>query len=76
MLGLTTMLNNSGIAMTDNIDVSIIIPVFNAADSIGGLIDEICRETRVNFELIVINDGSTDNTKEIIAAITDPSTLR
>ncbi|WP_225309763.1 glycosyltransferase [Erwinia billingiae] len=72
MLGLTTMLNKSGLPITDNIDVSIIIPVFNAADSIGDLIGEICREKRVNFELIVINDGSSDNTRDIIAAIADP----
>lgn len=65
------MLNNSAMLLNDNIAVSIIIPVFNAADSIGSLIAEICRETRVRFELIIINDGSTDNTREKIAEITD-----
>lgn len=46
-------------------DVSIIIPAYNAATTIGGLLASILRETRVALEVIVVNDGSTDATSRI-----------
>lgn len=53
------------------IDVSIIIPVFNAAGTIGSLITKILSETRVVVELIIVNDGSTDDTGKLIRTIHD-----
>ncbi len=47
-------------------DVSIIIPAYNAEATIGGLLDRILRETRVALELIVVNDGSTDATSNVV----------
>lgn len=56
---------------TERIDVSIIIPVYNAAETIGDLISKILRETRVVIELIIVNDGSTDATGNLIRDVCD-----
>ena len=45
-----------------NPEVSVIIPVYNAQDSIGKCIDSITSQTFNNFEVILVNDGSTDDT--------------
>ncbi|MDK9354841.1 glycosyltransferase [Lelliottia sp. V106_10] len=52
-------------------DVSVIIPAYNAATTIGALIDSILQENRVSLELIIINDGSTDATLSIVSGYTD-----
>lgn len=53
------------------IKFSIIIPVYNGEKYIEKCIDNILNQTYDNFELIIINDGSTDNTKKIINNIKD-----
>ncbi|WP_314065823.1 glycosyltransferase family 2 protein [uncultured Vagococcus sp.] len=45
---------------------SIIVPVYNAESSIATLISEIKEISGVDFECILINDGSVDNTEAII----------
>ncbi|EKY3917381.1 glycosyltransferase [Enterobacter hormaechei] len=55
----------------DSIDVSLIIPVFNAEKNLPSLINSILSEKRVNFEIIVVDDGSTDNTNTLLKNITD-----
>src|SRR5258705_3461818 len=52
--------------------VSIIIPAFNAAAFIEETIQSICRQTCQSWEIIIVNDGSTDNTAEISKAFKDP----
>ena len=46
--------------------VSIIIPAYNADRFISETIDSILKQTYDSWELIIVNDGSTDKTKEII----------
>ena len=46
--------------------LSIIIPVFNEANTLEKIIDKIHKVNIHNKEIILIDDGSTDNTKEII----------
>ena len=53
------------------IDVSVIIPVYNAAETISHLISKILSETRAAIELIIVNDGSTDGTGRLIRDICD-----
>ena len=50
----------------DNPLVSIIIPVYNGEDYISYAIESCLKQTYKNIEVIVINDGSVDNTKNII----------
>lgn len=46
--------------------ISIIIPSYNIAPYIGRCLDSILEQTYSNLEVIVIDDGSTDNTRDII----------
>src|SRR5690554_1456629 len=46
--------------------ISIIIPTFNRAHIIGETLDSILAQTYTNWECIVVDDGSTDNTDEVM----------
>lgn len=52
--------------MTINPLISIIIPTYNRAKVIIRAIDSVIKQTYQNWELIVVDDGSSDNTKEVI----------
>jgi hyaluronan synthase len=49
--------------------VSVIIPIFNQKDMIEVVIDAIHRSTYKNIEILAINDGSTDGTKDILDSL-------
>ena len=44
--------------------ISVIIPVYNGAKTIKETIESVLNQTFSDFELIIINDGSTDSTRE------------
>ena len=46
--------------------ISIVLPVYNGGDMIEFAIESCLNQTEQNFELIIVNDGSTDNTSDII----------
>ena len=50
----------------DNIKVSVIVPVYNSCEYIGTTLDSIINQDFEDFEVIVIDDGSSDNSLEII----------
>lgn len=52
--------------------ISCIMPAYNAGRFLRVAIDSILNQTYKDFELIIINDGSTDNTEEIILSYDDP----
>ena len=57
----------------NNLDyVSIVIPFYNAEVTILDAVRSVLAQTHENWELILINDGSTDNSLELVQSIKDP----
>lgn len=56
----------------DNISLTVIMPVFNAAPYVGEAIESILGQTYGDFELIIADDGSTDGSREVIEKYNDP----
>lgn len=52
--------------------VSVIIPTYNRGNFIGESISSVLSQTYTDFELIIVDDGSTDNTEYIISTFSDP----
>lgn len=52
--------------------VSIVMCAFNAANYIDETIDSVLAQTFTDFELIIVNDGSTDHTSKIVESYADP----
>jgi glycosyltransferase involved in cell wall biosynthesis len=50
---------------------SVIVPTYNRAHSIAKAVQSILDQTFIDFEIIVVDDASTDGTKEVINSITD-----
>ncbi|MCT7970923.1 glycosyltransferase family 2 protein [Laspinema olomoucense] len=51
--------------------ISVIIPAYNAEATILETIDSVLKQTFTDFELLVINDGSQDNTQTVVESISD-----
>ena len=51
--------------------VSVILPAYNCEKYIAASVTSILRQVYDKFELIVVNDGSTDNTLKILSSISD-----
>lgn len=51
--------------------VSVIIPLYNKAGSIMSTLHSLQCQTYADFEIVVVNDGSTDNSPEIVSGIKD-----
>jgi glycosyltransferase involved in cell wall biosynthesis len=53
-------------------EISIIIPAYNAQKTIQKTIESVLNQTVQDFEIIVVNDGSTDSTLDAVSQIHDP----
>lgn len=53
------------------IKVSIIMPTYNRGYIIGRAIESVLGQTYKDFELLIIDDGSTDNTQEVVKGYSD-----
>ena len=52
--------------------VTVLMPTYNVAPYVREAIDSVLRQTYRDFELLVIDDCSTDNTVEVVRSIEDP----
>lgn len=52
--------------------ISVIMPVYNRADAVGRSVASVLGQSFANFELIVVDDGSTDRTIEVLKDIANP----
>lgn len=57
--------------MNNEIFFSVIIPTFNRKSFLRFAIDSVLAQTYKNFELIIVDDGSTDSTRDLIKSYTD-----
>ena len=52
--------------------VSIVIPTYNHADFLTGALQSVVNQSFVDWEAIIVNNFSTDNTEEIVKSFNDP----
>jgi len=50
-------------------EVSVIVPAYNEAESVGPLLEEFAAKLRGEYEVVLVDDGSTDGTYETAAAL-------
>jgi len=60
----------------ENIKVSVIIPTYNRAHILARAIDSVLQQTFKDFVLIVVDDGSSDNTEELMKRYLDDSRVK
>ncbi|MDR1764352.1 MAG: glycosyltransferase [Dysgonamonadaceae bacterium] len=58
--------------LENEIKISVIIPVYNGERFIGEAIESILNQTFTDFELIIVNNCSTDSTAAVVARYNDP----
>jgi teichuronic acid biosynthesis glycosyltransferase TuaG len=56
--------------------ISVIIPCYNAEKFIGETINWVIKQSYANWELIIVNDGSTDNSETIISGFLNDQRVR
>ena len=61
-----------GEAVNSQILVSVLMPVYNAETHLREAIDSILKQTYQHLEFVIVNDGSTDGSEDIILSYKDP----
>ena len=51
--------------------ISILLPVYNAENTVADTIESILRQSFEDYELLIIDDGSTDMTSQVVRSYTD-----
>lgn len=54
------------------IPITVLLPVYNGAADVVQAVNAILAQTFTNFELLIINDGSKDNSAEVLNSLSDP----
>src|SRR4051812_28282503 len=61
-----------GAAAAGTMQVAVIIPAYNSAHFLRRCIDSVLAQTFPATEVVVVDDGSSDNTREVVAAYAAP----
>ena len=64
-------MNEFSTSYTQDPLISVIMPCYNSAEHLESSIQSIQAQTYPNFELIVVDDGSSDNSKDILLGMSD-----
>ena len=56
----------NGATAASGLGVSIVLPIYNAAATLAECLDSIAAQTLTDYELLAINDGSTDDSAELV----------
>lgn len=51
--------------------ISVVIPAYNHEDFVGAAVESVLQQSCADLELVVVDDGSTDNTAEVVKSYTD-----
>lgn len=46
--------------------ISIVIPLYNKEKAVVGTLDSVLAQTYMDYEVVIVNDGSTDNSKQVV----------
>ena len=60
--------------MIENIKISIVIPVYNCEDKLNRCIESVLNQSYCNFEIIIVDDGSIDNSYNICLKLQEKDT--
>lgn len=52
--------------------ISVVIPLYNKEQSIASTLQTVLKQTYQDFEIVIVNDGSTDHSVEEVAKVLDP----
>lgn len=56
--------------MKESINISVVIPLYNKEKAIARTVESVLKQTKPDFELIIVNDGSTDNSLAVAQQLT------
>jgi glycosyltransferase involved in cell wall biosynthesis len=57
-------------------EISVLLPVYNDEDTIGDALESVLNQTFDRYEVIVVDDGSTDRSADIVREYTDDASVR